>query len=651
MTFKISFKITSLSLGIVFFTSGLLYFFANQEGQETLREQILADLASTSRQYMKNIDRFIYHRVNEIEMFADDPILRTQKNPDTLNKRLQQFERLHEVYSSFSFFDMNRIRIADSKGLSIGEQHSLTKYWKIAVENPEKEWIVDISHSESLGQNVIHFATYVRNEANQVIGLIVSRILIEQLYEVFSEDRPEMGIQQSVYDSIKLDLIDHNHLVIYSNHCPEAILKSTYHEPDVLNKMLVNNLSFFETDDRLYFLTKEIGYLSYKGQGWLLLTSISKNVAFKPLVELRQKLIYAMLGVAALASLIAYWLAKRLSRPVIRLSNAATSIANGNYDTPINVRTHDEIGKLARQFSEMAQNIKQQIQEIKQQKEEIASAKEQLQHAYDELHYKNRQILASIHYAQRIQTSMLPPIDGLNKFFEDSFILYLPKDVVSGDFYWFEPMTKHANEVVVAAVDCTGHGVPGAIMSMLGSNLLTNIVCYGFFTDPYEIMTRLNRDIIVELHQNEAYASSQDGMEVALFTLNRDTLNMKFAGAGRPLWIIRKGELIELPETKTSVGGVKRTSIKGDFKQEFRIDIHEFQIQKGDKIYLFSDGYKDQLGGPEMKRFSERRLKETLLGIQHLPMKAQLNRLQYLYEEWKGNAKQTDDILIMGITV
>jgi len=651
MTFKISFKITSLSLGIVIFTSGLLYFFANQEGQEILREQILAELTNTSMQYMKNIDRFIYHRVNEIEVFADDPILRTQKNLDTLSFRLRQFERLHEVYSSFSYFDTNRIRLADSKGLSIGEQHSLSKYWKTASENPAKEWFIDISHSESLGRNVMHFASFVRNEAGQNIGLIVSRILIEQLYEVFEEDNSISATNKSIQDSLKIDLIDDKNILIYSNHRPNAILKETFHAPEILNRMVLAGLTFFETETHLYFLTKEIGYLGYKGQGWVLLTSISKDVAFAPLIELRTKLIYAMLGVAALASLIAYWLAKRLSRPIIRLSYAASSIADGNYDTPINVRTHDEIGLLAKQFASMAQNIKRQVEKIKVQKEEIAIAKEQLQSAYDELNHKNRQMVSSINYAQRIQTSMLPPRDGLNKFFDDSFILYLPKDVVSGDFYWFEPMTKNGNEIVVAAVDCTGHGVPGAIMSMLGSNLLTNIVCYGFFTEPYEVLSRLNHDIIAELHQNEAYASSQDGMEIALFTLNRDTLQMKFAGAGRPLWIVRKGEFIELEETKTSVGGIKRTSLKGEFKEEFSIKIHNFQLQKGDRIYLFSDGYKDQLGGQDKKRFSERRMKESILGIQHLPMTAQLNRLQYLHEEWKADTKQTDDILVIGISV
>jgi ligand-binding sensor domain-containing protein/serine phosphatase RsbU (regulator of sigma subunit) len=255
-----------------------------------------------------------------------------------------------------------------------------------------------------------------------------------------------------------------------------------------------------------------------------------------------------------------------------------------------------------------------------------------LSEANEELELKNKDITDSIRYAKRIQFAILPP----DIPFDNTFILFIPKDIVSGDFYW---ITSRADKEFFAAVDCTGHGVPGAFMSFIGYTSLNKIVIEHRIHEPAEILDRLNEEVATALHQKGEEAVA-DGMDLALITYTPATKELQYAGAFNPLILIRNEELQEIKANRFAIG---RTT-----GQEMKFTNHKFKIKKGDTVYLYSDGYADQFGGDEGKKFKSANLKKLLMDIQNKSMEEQKTILENTYEEWRGNYEQIDDILIIG---
>lgn len=251
---------------------------------------------------------------------------------------------------------------------------------------------------------------------------------------------------------------------------------------------------------------------------------------------------------------------------------------------------------------------------------------------------KNKDITDSIIYAKRIQQAKLPKKEDIYADLPDSFVLFKPKAIVSGDFYFFH---KNSQSVFIAAADCTGHGVPGAFLSMIGSEKLEEAI--SVCTDTSEILKRLNKGIKTSLRQSESFDSTHDGMDIALCSVNTTNYKVKYAGANRPLWIIRNGqtEVEEIKATKKAIGGYT--------EDEQHFDTHEIQLKKGDSFFIFSDGYADTFGGEAGKKLMTKRVKEILLSIQHMPMQEQETHLENFIETWKAGAEQVDDILVIGV--
>lgn len=257
-----------------------------------------------------------------------------------------------------------------------------------------------------------------------------------------------------------------------------------------------------------------------------------------------------------------------------------------------------------------------------------------------ELAEKNRDITSSIEYANRIQEAILPSRAEIFAKFTDAFILYKPKDIVSGDFYWYGYKN---NCKIFAVVDCTGHGVPGAFMSMIGHNILNQAVMEKGVTDPGEILTRLHQGVQLALKQGHNEIDTNDGMDVSVISVNEATGEIKWSGAFRPALIVkRNSELIKLTGNKFSVGGAQND---GD-----RIFIsHPINLEKGDVMYLFSDGYADQFGGDHGKKFMLKKFQDLLCAIHLKEMNEQCNSLEQAFESWKSNREQVDDVLVVGI--
>ncbi|MES2138130.1 MAG: tetratricopeptide repeat protein [Bacteroidota bacterium] len=255
------------------------------------------------------------------------------------------------------------------------------------------------------------------------------------------------------------------------------------------------------------------------------------------------------------------------------------------------------------------------------------------------LEEKNKDITDSIHYAKRIQDALLRDEEHTSLHLPEHFILYIPKDIVSGDFYWGAEKSGHW---YFAAVDCTGHGVPGAVMSMLGISFLNDIVSSDQLPSPAEVLDRLREKVVKELRQTGEAGGSKDGMDISIARLDLTTFELQWAGANNSLTFIRNGELEEIKANKQPIGYHPENSPYTN---------HEIQLQKGDSIYIFSDGYADQFGGPKGKKLSHKKLKNLLNIHNYLPMKEQKILLKKRFTEWKGSLEQVDDVCVFGVRV
>lgn len=290
-----------------------------------------------------------------------------------------------------------------------------------------------------------------------------------------------------------------------------------------------------------------------------------------------------------------------------------------------------------RQKKKANELLSEQNQQIREQKEEIERQRDIAQK-------QKQKITASINYAKRIQRAILPPEAYLEQNMPEHFIFFIPRDIVSGDFYW---LLKRDEKVILAAADCTGHGVPGAMMSMLGTAFLNEIVNkmvenkHITALQPNEILNRLRRYIITSLHQTGEQDEAKDGIDIALIVLDLEEKQLQFAGAHNPLVIIRDNQLIEQKGDRMPV------SIHRNADKPFTN--HEISLQDNDRIYLFSDGFSDQLGGTKEKKYMSRRFKEFLLSIHNEPMNVQKRLLKEEHMRWRGETPQLDDLLVIGL--
>ena len=263
----------------------------------------------------------------------------------------------------------------------------------------------------------------------------------------------------------------------------------------------------------------------------------------------------------------------------------------------------------------------------------------ELKERTNELAEKNQDIMDSIEYAKKIQSAILPNDELLDSKWEDYFVFFLPKDVVSGDFYWFG---ERGDWKIITAADCTGHGVPGALMSMIGANLLQKIVDEKGEYDPGKILTELNLGVQKALKQGTGAQESNDGMDISLCVYNEKESKLVWAGAYNPLFLIRDGELIKYKANKYPIGGSHM-----EMNREY--ESHVVEVKKGDCVYMFSDGFPDQFGGPKMKKYMGKRFQKFLLDIHNKPMPQQKQLILNEFKSWKGDLEQIDDVCIVGV--
>lgn len=314
-----------------------------------------------------------------------------------------------------------------------------------------------------------------------------------------------------------------------------------------------------------------------------------------------------------------------------RTTEFAKQTGAGNFDAVFQpLSEYDTLGHaLIRMRDELAENERVLEQKVIERTEEVVKQKKEIEYLFT-------QVTDSIKYAKRIQEAILPPIKHFQHLLPLSFILYRPKDIVSGDFYWIEKKGKY---IYVAAVDCTGHGVPGAFMSIIGSNLLKDIINNTSLLHPSEILDELNIRIAQTLHSEQT--DTKDGMDLSFIAINYEDKIIEYATAMNPICLIRNGEIHILEGDRFPIG--KYTDVINKFTN------HTIQFHPHDTIYMFSDGYADQFGGPKGKKLYKKNFYKILEESSKWPIEHQKFILDKKFNEWKGDLEQIDDILVIGI--
>ncbi len=380
----------------------------------------------------------------------------------------------------------------------------------------------------------------------------------------------------------------------------------------------------------------------------------------------RMRILFAFVSIFIIAGSIAasLYISKRFTARLSLLAKHMSDFVKSDFSEEIHfdIRiSDDEVGKLISSARILRQEIialildfqkkvEERTMEITLQKNRIEAQKEEITTQHDEIvkqknivDQRNKYIVDSIQYAKRIQQALLPADNLLEQNFADFFLIYQPKDIISGDFYWFKHIKNRLTDsLVIAVADCTGHGVPGALMSMLGIAFLNEIIMRKGEIEAGTILGKLRESIIVHLCHDDNNNRTSDGLDIALCTLNRKNLLLQFAGANRPLYIIRNRELLIYKGDKMPIGSYigNRTFATTNI-----------QLQKNDCIYMFSDGFTDQFGGDKNRKFMVSRFRSLLISISHLEMKTQKETLISNLSEWQGRNYQVDDILVMGLKV
>lgn len=325
-----------------------------------------------------------------------------------------------------------------------------------------------------------------------------------------------------------------------------------------------------------------------------------------------------------------------------RTTEFSKQVGIGNFNFNYEPLSKDDVlgHALLKMRDDLAENERILEQKVIERTEEVVRQKEEIEKQRQKLEELYKDVTDSIRYAKRLQDSILPPDYQVRNMLPESFVLFKPKDIVSGDFYWFH---KRDHQVLFAAVDCTGHGVPGAFMSLVGSNALNQAVKEHGHSEPGKILDDLNKLSSEALNKNAENNSVRDGMDLALCSLNTQTMELEYAGANNPLYLVRDGQIHQIKADKFAIGAFEPGSKL--------YTNHKMQLQKNDCIYIFSDGFADQFGGPEGKKLMYSKFRDYLLSINTLSMVDQGLRLSDMIEKWKGNYEQVDDILVIGVRV
>jgi serine phosphatase RsbU (regulator of sigma subunit) len=372
--------------------------------------------------------------------------------------------------------------------------------------------------------------------------------------------------------------------------------------------------------------------LKVLGMNWAIMSEIDEEEAFSHIVTLRNQIITGFLGLLVVVLFVSYFVSNKITRPLKELTLDSAEIANGNFDVVLKSKSNDEIGILADGFRKMQVSISNLVHgledTVKERTAEVIQQKNIIE-------LRQKEMVDSINYARRIQYTLLANDEFIRKFLNDYFVIFNPKDIVSGDFYW---ATKNDTKFYLAVCDSTGHGVPGAFMSLLNISFLNEAINQKKIEEPNKVLDYVRQRLIKNISRD----GGQDGMDATLLCVDIETKEITYASANNAPIIIRDGNVIECEADKMPVGiGVR----------DVPFTLFKIESLKNDTILLYTDGFADQFGGPKGKKFKYKQLKEILVQNNHLPLDKQKEKLVEVFENWKGDLEQVDDVCVIGIKI
>ena len=510
----------------------------------------------------------------------------------------------------------NHIRNIFEKGVFMDE--------RFAIENRTKR-LRKFSYQPSLdGKYIIE------------LGFYSSRA--EEFFDFMTKNKDEMTATQKNIEDVEMFFITDGSPFSFNK---DATIKKE-HRDIFLKAMEEENTQILDENENGRWLHYQYTFMNRENTSLYqaaVIKIVSDRTDEKELLQREFFRFIIVLGITLMiVTLLTYRKTKVITDPIKKLLNNVSRISDGHLDERAAVVGNNEITTLSKKFNLMIAQLEVLYNDLE---EKVRERTAKVVKQKEEIEEHQRNITDSIKYAKRIQTAILPPEEFVNEALRENFILYLPKDIVSGDFYWLE---KKDDLVLVAAVDCTGHGVPGAFMSIVGNSQLNFAINVKNARKASDILNELNYGVTHTLRDKAGHDLVKDGMDLSLCTINFKKMNLEFAGAYNPLYLIRNNEVLITKADKFPIGA-NPEGILPNFTN------HEIDMVKGDVIYLFSDGFADQFGGPDNKKFLSKRFRELLLQIHKLPMKKQKESLIQAYEEWRGDFEQVDDILVIGIRI
>jgi len=586
------------------------------------------------------------------------------------------FMRFAEIYGYDDIYlvahDDGRVLYSIAKEVDFGtniakgiySKTSLADVFKNCQDNKDKEYscIVDFAPYFPSYNKPEGFIARNVFEGDQVVGVLIFKLPIQKINSIMTSNQnwKAVGLGETGESFIvgqDFTMRNQSRFLIEDSAAYFEALKATGTPKDVVEQIKFYNSSIglqkVETPGTKAALQGKTGTAIYKdyrdvevlgayeqlmipGLQWVIMSEIDAEEAFLTSEKLKWLIIEILIGVIVAITLATWVISRQITRPIKRLTADAAQLAAGNLDVAIKNEGRDEIGRLSDSFREMQQSIRSHVNNLE---DKVNERTKELQEQKEIVEEKNREIIDSINYARRLQGAVMPTIERIQSSLSQSFILYRPKDIVSGDFYWME----YKDDVLyLAAVDCTGHGVPGAMVSMVGANNLNRCIKEFNLKHPADILEKLT-DLVID-----TFAGSEqqvkDGMDISFVAINLKTNQLEYSGAHNDLWIIRKGatEITEVDADKQPIGNY-------DYRKPFTN--HAFQLEPGDSFYLFTDGYADQFGGPQGKKFKYRAMKDLFLQISNQPMSEQKFELESRFENWRGGQEQIDDVCVIGVRV
>lgn len=563
---------------------------------------------------------------------------------NTLTESYSINKNINEVYAP-------SIKVLEELDNQLVRSQQLMKHWAYVQRREDDRERLEAARlcETTIPDQIQKIKAYSDLWQTDQLGHLTSMIAdVEELLKAYADIRAILPNWDSYYDPVNSMMVDSYFIdggVIPKpfQHARDKLKYLNDQQRNVMSEQIVAMNESFDTL-KVYLVYIAISVIL---AGMLIGFFTTRSIVV-PVNALRKKIVDLSRGVYTRTSIQTSNdevgdMALALYKLVINLDKTkefSMNVGAGNFNMPFTpLSDQDELGKallrmrddLASYRNEMEQKVAAQTLEITQQKEEVEAQKERVLDLYQDLQ-------SSIDYAQRLQETILPNDNFIREMFPDSFVFFRPKATVSGDFYWF---TKRGNKKLFAAADCTGHGVPGAFMSLVGHNVLNQAT--KVYSKPSQILNSANRLSGEAMRSNDGEHFMRDGMDIALCSLDSETLELEFSGAHNPVYIIRNEEIIEMSSDPFSIG----TYVNNE--REFTN--HKMQLEKGDCLYLFSDGYADQFGGPRGKKFMRKQFRMMLLEHYRLPMAEQKWRIAETLDRWRGEQEQIDDILVMGIRV